>query len=154
MLAPPATGGSYLCHLTVVLSAAFCVSAVGALFVTSVRSAFVWLCLVLFAAGTLAFLAAIVASGVRALREGIGVRSSGLFLAAFAPAALRVRFRASMVATVVVAAIAALASSDPSPLVIDIPAMAYGILVPIMPFAFAGLHGSLYCPWPSRTPPK
>lgn len=154
MLAPPATGGGWLCHLTVVSTAVFCAGACAALYVPSLRSAYVWLCLVLFALGTVGFLVAIMAAGARALREGVGVRTSGLFLAAFAPPALRLRFRIAMAATIVVSVVAALASSDPSPLVIDIPAMAYGILVPIMPFAFAGLHGARYCPWPARTPPR
>lgn len=150
MVAPPAEGGDVFCHLTVAMTAVFCVAAFVALWVPSLRSAYVWLCLLWFAIGTAAFVLAIVLAGSRALRDDVGVRSAGLFLAAFAPHRLRLRFRAAMVATVIVSVVTALASSNPSPLVIDIPAMAYGILVPILPFALAGVHGARYCAWPVR----
>lgn len=39
---------------------------------------------------------------------------------------------------------------DAGPYVLDIPAMAYGILVPIFPPAIAGIHGALFCGWPRR----
>lgn len=150
LIAPPAEGGDFLCHVTVAMTAVFCIAAFTALWVPSLRGAYVWLCLVWFAVGTAGFVAAIVLAGARALHDDVGVRSSGLFLAGFAPPHLRVRFRAAMAVTVVVAVVTALASSNPSPLVVDIPAMAYGILVPILPFALAGVHGARYCPWPVR----
>lgn len=150
MVAAPGAGGDVVCHVTVVMTAIFVVAAFAALWLPSLRSAYVWLCLLWFAVGTVAFVIAIVLAGARAMRDDVGVRSAGLFLAAFAPPRLRLRFRAAMVVTVVVSVVTALASSDPSPLVIDIPAMAYGILVPIFPFALAGLHGARYCPWPVR----
>ena len=149
-VAPPAEGGDIVCYVTVAMTAAFCVAAAVALWVPSLRGAYVWLCLAWFAVGTVAFVLAIVLAGARALHDDVGVRSAGLFLAAFAPPRLRLKFRAAMVVSVVVSVVTALASSNPSPLVIDIPAMAYGILVPILPFALAGLHGARYCPWPVR----
>lgn len=150
MVAAPAAGGDLICHVTVAMTAIYCVAAFVALWVPSLRGAYVWLCLVWFAVGTVAFVVAIILAGARALRDDVGVRSVGLFLAGFAPPRLRVRFRVAMVAVVVVSVVTALASSNPSPLVIDIPAMAYGILVPILPFALAGVHGARYCPWPVR----
>jgi len=150
-LPPPASGGgAWLAHLCVAATTAFALVALAALFVTSLRGMYVWICLVLFAAGMAFFLAAIVLAGARSYREGVGVRSSGLFLAGFAPKQLALRFRVSMGVTVLAALVAAVANRDPSPLVIDIPAMAYGILVPILPFALAGFHGARYCPWPAR----
>lgn len=150
MLAAPAEGGDWLCHVTVAMTAIFCLASFTALWVPTLRSGYVWLCLVCFAVGTVGFVVAIMLAGARALHDEAGVRSAGLFLAGFAPQRLRARFRAAMVVTVVVAVVTALASSNPSPLVIDIPAMAYGILVPIVPFALAGIHGARYCPWPVR----
>lgn len=148
----PAAGGSWLAWLVLAGTLAFTVVTVGGIVMREMRGLAAAVDSVLFGLGVVGFVAAIVLSGARAL-EGVGVRASGLFLAGFAERREQLVFRASFAWTIVLGLGAALlvsGSSDPGPYVLTIPAMAYGILVPIFPPAMAGIHGARYCPWPMR----
>lgn len=149
---PPATGGSWLAWLVVAGTAAFTVVTVAGIVVREMRSLAAAVDSALFCLGVVGFVVAIVLSGARAL-EGVGVRASGLFFAGFAERHDQLVFRSSFAWTIVLglgSALLVAGSSDPGPFVLTIPAMAYGILVPIFPPAMAGIHGARYCPWPMR----
>lgn len=104
----------------------------------------------LFLTGIAAFVVAIALSGARALRSGVGVRATGLFLGGFAGRRDRTVFQVCLGLTCVVGLGVALANRDPEPLVAGVPALAFGILVPVFAPGLAGLHGARYCPWPAQ----
>lgn len=150
--APPAAGGAWLAWATLAGTVTFTVLTSLGIVVRGIRSVVALVDMALFLVGIAAFLVAIVLSGSRALR-GVGVRASGLYLAGFAPRDLQLVFRICFAWTIVLglgAALVVSGSTDPGPYILNIPTMAYGILVPIFPPALAGVHGARYCPWPTR----
>lgn len=152
----PATGGRWMSILVLITTVVFAAWALLSIVVPALRPSYAIYCSVLFAAGSVAFLLAIVLAGSRAL-AGTAVRASGLFLGAFAPAWDRAVFRWSLATISVLGlgvALVVSASSDPGPFVLNLPLTAFGILAPIWPPAIAGLHGARYCAWPKRVARK
>jgi hypothetical protein len=152
MVEPPGRNGRWLTWCTLVATVVFVGWALVTVVSPSSRPSYAIYCSVLFTVGMFVFLLAILLSGSRAL-QGTGVRASGLFLGAFAPAWDRRVYRWCFAATSVVGlgvAVVVAGSADPGPFVLNLPMTAFGILVPIWPPAVAGLHGARYCPWPRR----
>ncbi len=146
----PAEGGDGLVRFCAVVTTLFVVCSVVAVPLAGFRSVLVWIDVAIFLAGCLGFLIGIGIAGNRAL-EGVSVRASGLFLGAFAEPRDRLVFLVSFVAAIIVGfGVALLVGTGPDsgPYVLDIPATAYGILVPVFPPACAGIHGARYCAWP------
>lgn len=150
----PAEGGKWLVWFTAAATTIFGVNGLVSIPIVGARSAYVWVSGSMFVLGIAGFAIAVFVAGARAL-DGVGVRATSLFLAGFASPRDRTIFRVAFAATIVLGLGVALAvgtGPDAEPFVLDIPATAYGILVPIFPPAFAGVHGARYCAWPARKP--
>ncbi len=148
---PIAGGGNWLVWLCLFGTSVFAVATIAGSIWRDWRGIVVWCDGILLVIGLVGFGIAIPASSSRAL-AGVGVRATGLFFAGFADNKERLVFRGCFAVTVVIGLGAALlnqASSQPGPYVLMVPAMAYGILAVMFPPALAGLHGTLYCSWPS-----
>lgn len=151
---PQARGGAWVVWSAACGTALFAVVTLLAVPMPSVRGLLVWVDTILFLVGTVGFLVAIAVAGRRAL-GGVGVRATGLFLAGFARPRDQLVFRTCLGSTVVLGlGVALVVGTGPGagPYVLDIPATAYGILVPIFPPAMAGIHGARYCSWPAKKP--
>ena len=149
-LPSPAQGGAWLVWLCAAGTSVFVVLSLAALAAKSIRPVLVSVDAALFLAGGAAFVAAIVLLGARALRSGVGVRATGLFLGGFAGRRDRAVFQWCFGLACVVGLGAALANRDPEPLVVGVPAMAFGVLVPVFAPGLAGVHSARYCAWPMR----
>lgn len=114
-------------------TAVFVVVTVVALFISGVRPVTVAVDLVLFAAGTVAFVAALARAIGRSRTEEITM--AGLFfLSGTAPAPVRRQLLASVAVEVVVALVAAVLRPYTS--------LAFGVLVPVYGLGLAGLWGA------------
>lgn len=123
-------------------TAVFVASAVAAVVVEGARPVAAGVALVLFAAGTIAFLWSYAIAINRSRTDAIGI--GGLYFLAgdTAPAPVR----RSMMASLAVQTAAALATASARPFT----SLAFGILVPVLGLGLAGLWGARYGSFESR----
>jgi hypothetical protein len=136
--------GSRLPVLSWIGTSVFTVTAVAAVFASTLEAVAAGTALVLFAVGTAAFLWAYAIAIGRSRTDAIGI--GGLYFLAgdVAPAAVR----RSMMFSLGVETVVALATASARPFT----SLAFGILVPVYGLGLAGLWGARYGTFTARAP--